>query len=118
MIDKAEQGEDITIYGTHNPLRNYIHADDVAHSINEVIKQKIEGIFPCLYPKDTSFIEIAETAYSVFNLGGEVLFLKEKDNIPDNIFEKDMSLYKIINRLPQIDLKTGIKRIKKFKSKI
>jgi nucleoside-diphosphate-sugar epimerase len=117
MIDNAQQGEDITIYGVHNPLRNYIHADDVTCSIYEVIEQKIEGIFSCMYPKDISFAEIAETAYSIYNLGGKIVFCKEQKDIPDNIFEKDLYLYKTINRFPQIDLKTGIKKIKDFRDK-
>jgi len=118
MIDRAECGEDITIYGAHDPLRNYIHADDVAYSIYEVIKQRIEGIFSCMYPQNTSFAEIAETALCVYNSNGKVVFLKEQKDIPDNIFEKDLHLYEAINRFPQIDLKIGIKRIKDFRSKI
>lgn len=117
MIDRAECGEDITIYGSHNPLRNYIHADDVAYSIYEIIIQKIEGVFSCMYPQNTSFAEIAEAAFDVFNSNGKTVFLKEQKDIPDNIFEKDLHLYETINRFPQIDLKTGIKRIKDFRNK-
>jgi nucleoside-diphosphate-sugar epimerase len=117
MIDKAERGEDIAIYGSHNPLRNYIHVDDVAYSIYEVIKQKAEGTFPCMYPEDTSFAEIAETALRAYNSDSKIVFLKEQKDILDNIFEKDLSLYETINRFPQIDLKTGIKKIKDFRSR-
>ena len=116
MMDKAEKGDDILIYGSRNPLRNFIHADDVASCICEVINQNKEGIFSCMYPKDTSFVEIAETAFRVFNSGGNILFDKEKDDIPDSIFEIDLSLYNTISRFPKIDLETGIKMIKKFRS--
>src|SRR4029077_13208364 len=32
-IDRAERGEEITIYGDHDALRNYIHVDDVCQII-------------------------------------------------------------------------------------
>jgi len=120
IIDKAERGDDITIYGSHNPLRNYIHADDVSYSIYEIIKQNTEGVFSCMYPQDTSFVEIAQTAINICHsreICSRIVFLKEQKNIPDNIFEKDSHLYETINRFPQIDLITGIERIKKFRSK-
>jgi len=117
MIDRAECGEDITIYGAHNPQRNYIHAEDVACSIYEVIRQKIEGVFSCIYPHDTSFAEIAETIFGVYDSKNKIVFYKEQKDIPDNIFEKDLRLYERINRFPQVDLKTGIKKIRDFRNK-
>jgi hypothetical protein len=71
-----------------------------------------------MHPRDTSFVEIAETAYGVYNLGGKVTFLKEQKDIPDNIFEQNLSLYNAINQFPKIDLETGIRRIKNFRGKI
>ena len=111
IVDKAEKGEDITIYGSHDALRNYIHVDDLTNIISRVVHNKIEGIYPCMHTTDVTFSQIAKAALSAFNSKGKIQFLKEKADIPDNIFKKDTSLYKKIGFYPQISIEDGMKRI-------
>jgi nucleoside-diphosphate-sugar epimerase len=111
IVDKAEKGEDITIYGSHDALRNYIHVDDLTAIIAKVVQNKIEGIYSCLHTTDLTFSQIAKAALSAFNSKGKIHFLKEKADIPDNIFKKDTSLYKKIGFYPQISIEDGMKRI-------
>jgi UDP-glucose 4-epimerase len=47
MVDNAERSQDIAIYGTRDPRRNYIHADDVAAVIARVVKRRVEGTYAC-----------------------------------------------------------------------
>jgi nucleoside-diphosphate-sugar epimerase len=111
MADKAEAGEGIAIYGSNDPLRNYIHIDDVVSIISKVVQYKVKGIFPCMHTRDITLSEIARAAISAFRSKGGVHFLRERADIPDNIFEKDDLLYKTIDFYPQISIEEGMKKI-------
>lgn len=111
IVDKAEKGEDITIYGSNDALRNYIHIDDMTNIITRVVKKKIEGIYSCQYIMNLTYSQIAKAALLAFNSKGNVHFLNDKPNIPDNVFVIDDSLYKKIGFYPQISIEEGMKKI-------
>ena len=111
LIDKAGRGEDISLYGSHDPKRNYIHIDDVTRVIAEVVEKKIEGIYSCAQLNYVTYKQIAETAFHLFKKGGSVYFLKDKPNIPDNLVDADSSLYEKIGFYPEISLEEGIRRL-------
>ena len=115
MIDKAQNGEDISIYGKNDALRNYIHSADLAEVINRVTTERIEGVYSCMFPSDVTYSQVAHAAQEVFNKGGQIIFLKDKPDIPDNIFTKDLTIYEKVNYPPQISLEEGIKRIKEYR---
>lgn len=112
MIDTAAQGQDVTIYGKHDALRNYLHVTDLSEIIARVIAGTATGTYACMYPTDVTFSEIARTAQRVFAKGGTVTFLEDKPDIPDNIFSKDLTIYDTIGYAPQMTLEAGIQRIK------
>jgi len=111
MIDKAEKGEDVNLYGSNDPLRNYIYIDDLAKIIVKIVQNKVEGKYSCTQTTDVTYSQIAKAAFAAFNSKGTVHFLKDKPDIPDNIFDKDDSLYKKINYYPETSIEEGIKKI-------
>ena len=115
MVDKAQKGERITIFGSHDPLRNFIHISDLTAIIDKVIKKSIEGTYSCTQPYDISFLDIAKAVFGAFNHAPNINFLRDKTDIPDNIFEKDNSLYEIIDYYPQITIEEGMKRIANYR---
>ena len=115
MVDKAQKGANITIYGSNDPLRNYIHIDDLKNIIARVVRNKVEGIYSCTYTTDVTCSQIAKAAFSAFNSKSKVHFLKTKGDISDNVFEKDDSLYKEIGFYPQISIEDGIKQIAHYR---
>ncbi|HMJ48818.1 MAG TPA: NAD(P)-dependent oxidoreductase [Ferruginibacter sp.] len=115
MIDKAQKGEDITIYGSHDALRNYIHIDDLTAIISNVVRKKLEGVYSCTHTENVTYSQIAEAAFHAFNTKGSVHFLKDKPAIPDNIFEKDDSLYEKIGFYPQVSIEEGMQRIAHYR---
>jgi nucleoside-diphosphate-sugar epimerase len=115
IINKAHKGQDIEIYGKNDALRNYIHAHDLAVMIKKVITKQVNGTYSCLYPTDVTFSQISKVAQQVFNRGGQVIFLKDKPDIPDNIFKKDLTLYKKLGYYPKVSLEEGLERIKKHR---
>jgi nucleoside-diphosphate-sugar epimerase len=111
MIDKAERGEDIELYGSNDPYRNYLHIEDFAKVVVEVAKNKIQGIYSCANAKNITYSQIAKAAFDAFKSNGTVRFIKDKPNIPDNIFEFDNSLYEKVGFYPRISIEEGLKRI-------
>jgi nucleoside-diphosphate-sugar epimerase len=111
IVDKAEKGEEINIFGSNDAHRNYIHIDDLTKIILRVVRNKVEGLYSCMYPKDVRYSQIARAAIAAFKSKGRVLFLKSEPDVSDNIFKKDDSLYKKIAFYPQISIKDGMKKI-------
>jgi nucleoside-diphosphate-sugar epimerase len=111
MVDKAEKGEDIQLNGSNDPLRNYIHINDLTHLIRKVLVGKIEGVYSCAHTMDVTYSQIAKAAFAAFSNGGRVYFLNDRANIPDNVYEKDDSLYELIGFYPQISIEEGLRRI-------
>lgn len=114
-IDKAEKNEDINIYGCKDALRNYIHIEDFTKIISLVITKKIEGLYACTHEVDVSLLNIANTAIEVFCSTGQVNFLKDREDIQDNIFPYDDSLYNKINYFPQVTMAEGVRKIAAYR---
>jgi nucleoside-diphosphate-sugar epimerase len=115
IIDKAELGEEITLFGTNDALRNFIHIDDVVAVLSKVVEHQVEGYFNCSQTTNVSYSQIAHAAFKVFNSKASVHFLKDKPDTPDNIFKQDNSLYKAINFYPQISIEEGLQRIADYR---
>jgi nucleoside-diphosphate-sugar epimerase len=118
IIDKVQNGEDIYINGSHDPSRNFIFIDDLVMIITKVIQKRIEGTFSCTQLTDVKFSEITNAAIDAFNSRAKLLFLTDKEDIPDNIFDKDFSLYEKIGYYPQITIQEGIARIIHYRKSI
>jgi len=110
-INKALRNEDVIIYGNRNPLRNYFHIEDLCKLISAVVTEGIEGIYSCTNPKDSSILEIANVAIRVAGASSCVIFNGEKNDISDNVFAYDDTLYKMTGIYPEIDIEEGITRL-------
>lgn len=117
IIDRAQSGQDISIFGSHDPSRNYIHSADLAEVIGRVVEKETEGVYSCTQPSDVSYSQIAQLAQKIFGKGGHIIFVKDKPDIPDNIFSKDVRLYETIDYFPQISIEAGLERIMAYRQK-
>jgi nucleoside-diphosphate-sugar epimerase len=115
LLDKAYAGEDILLYGTNDASRNYIHSDDLAEIIVRVVAQRTEGVYDCTYPHNVTYSQIAQAAQRLYNHGGQVKFLDDKPNIPDDTFPLDQSLYAKIGYRPSLSIESGIERLQHYK---
>jgi hypothetical protein len=66
-----------------------------------------------MQPEDVSYSFIANTAIRVFGSTSQVFFLKDKPNIPDNIFEKNHLIFEKTGAYPSVSLEEGIRDIGK-----
>jgi nucleoside-diphosphate-sugar epimerase len=116
MMDKAKKGEDIVLYGTRDPRRNFIYIDDLTAVISRVIDARIVGTYFCQHPSNVTYSQIAKAAFEAFDTRGSVRFLRDKPDIPDNVFAADDSLYEAIGFRPSTTIEDGLRRIARLSS--
>ena len=115
ILDKAEKGDEINFYGSHDAKLNLMHIDDLVNIIVLVVKNKIHGVFSCTNPIDITYSEFAKVAYELCNQERKINFISNLEDMPDNVFFNDDELYRKINFHPQVTLKDGIKGVYKFR---
>ncbi|HEX3568975.1 MAG TPA: NAD(P)-dependent oxidoreductase [Candidatus Saccharimonadales bacterium] len=115
MVDHAQKGEDIVLYGTNDAARNYIHSSDLAEIVRRVIDRRHEGVYACTSPKNSTYSQIAHAAQRIFGRGGSVRFAADKPDIPSDTFPLDQAIYKKIAYQPTISMEAGLERIKKYR---
>lgn len=72
---------------------------------------RIAGTYACQHPSDVTYAQIAKAAFQAFDTRGSVRFLREKPDIPDNVFTVDEALYQAIGWRPSVSIEDGLKRI-------
>ena len=117
MIDRAERGEEIVIYGSNDPVRNYIHSLDVAEVIARSLECGLTGTYACTFPQDRTYSEIAGCAGKVFGANSGLSFARDKPDIPDDAYFFDSSLYDRIGFVPGISMELGLGRIKQHRER-
>jgi nucleoside-diphosphate-sugar epimerase len=110
IMDKAQQNEDIVIFGSNDALRNFIHVEDVAMAITLAVRCKLVGNYNCVYPENLRYSQIVHAAAVAFGSSSRVLFAPEYNSIPDNPFESDDALYQAIGYFPQISIIAGMQK--------
>ena len=115
FLERASEGKDITIYGSTNPMRNYLYIEDFVDVVKLVLEQKVTGIFPCVHPHSTRLSEIATAAFNVYAQGGNVHFDPSKADPPSIYFPNDNKLYEAIGYHPVTGLTDGIRHIRDHK---
>ena len=108
LMDKAQAGQDIELWGRHDALRNFIHVQDVADLIARVVRTRTLGVFNCSHPQDLRFSQIAQAAVDAFASRSAIRFLHEKPDTADNIFPFDDALYRALGHAPQITIARGM----------
>lgn len=108
LMDKAQAGQDIELWGQRDALRNFIHVQDVADMIARVVSTRTLGVFSCCHPQDLHFSQIAQAAVDAFGSRSTIRFLPEKPDTADNIFPFDDALYRALGHTPQISIDRGM----------
>ena len=113
IMDAARNGNDVTIYGSADPERNFLFLSDFAEILRRVVTRRITGSHPVLHPRSNRLSEIAQTAFEVFGKGGSVIFQKDKPDVPGIYLPAPGDLSARIDYTPPTGLATGIELIKK-----
>jgi nucleoside-diphosphate-sugar epimerase len=89
FIDLIQSNNCLQIYGDKNPIRNYIHVRDVLKILYEVIHKQIYGTYNIINPISHTITEIGYMIFKVCSLKPNILFLKDKTEIPSIYVPKD-----------------------------
>ena len=111
IVDKAQAGEDVVLFGTNDARRNFLHVDDLCQAIEGVASKSLTGTFACMQPRDVTYSGIAHAAIEAFRSKSKVRFAPERDNMPDNTLPADNTLYERLGYYPKVSLAEGMARI-------
>ena len=111
IMDKAQNNEDIPLFGSYDARKNYIYIDDLTSVIAKVVEYKIEGTYSCMFPDDITYSQISNAALKAFNSKKCVVRITDKPDIADNIFEKDNTLFEKIGFYPRVSIEEGTGKI-------
>tara|TARA_B110000003_G_scaffold84295_1_gene86296 strand:+ start:6059 stop:7000 length:942 start_codon:yes stop_codon:yes gene_type:complete len=106
---KNNNSDHITLWGTGNPRREFLHSDDLASACLFLIKNyDEEEIINVGWGKDISIKELADIISNTVGFKGKILFDTSK---PDGTFQKVLDCSKIYNLgwKPNISLLEGVK---------
>lgn len=81
LVDMIKNKQEITLYGEKDPLRNFIHIDDVINVIYSCISNNIPGEYNCINRKSFKVTEIIQIINEIFKFSVDYTFLKDKQNI-------------------------------------
>ncbi len=115
---KARGAPEVAVWGTGTPLREFLHADDLAHACVHLMKlpngafdaELLRGYYPLInigYGEDLTIRDLAELIAEVVGFGGRLVFDRSKaDGTPRKLL--DSSRIHELGWRPAIDLRTGI----------
>jgi GDP-L-fucose synthase len=106
---KVSGGCEVACWGTGNPLREFLYADDLARACVFLMQHYSEEQFINIgYGKDVSIRQLAETVRGIVGFGGEIVWDPSKpDGTPRKLM--DSSRLFALGWKPQVDLETGIR---------
>jgi len=113
IYDANTNGEDhITLFGDGTPLRQFMHADDFAKVISQVVENEIYDNFNVATPENLSIKEMAEIALDACD--SNHLNIIWDTTKPNGQLRKDVSIDLLKNNIPNFTptpLYEGVKKI-------
>ena len=105
---KESGAENVTVWGTGRPRREFLHVDDLAEACLFLMKNySSTDIINVGWGKDISITELADAVKNVVGFGGEVVFDTSKpDGTPRKLL--DTSRIKTLGWKPSITLSDGL----------
>ncbi len=108
---KTNKKSSITLFGTGKPLRQFMHADDLARVIKYCLENDVYENMNVSIEENLSIEEMANIALSACDATNLTILFDS--NFPDGQFRKDVSNAKLKSIIPDFqtkDLHTGIKQ--------
>lgn len=112
MKADSENKDEIILFGTGKPLRQFMYSDDLAWVINECLTKNIYESFNVANRENLSIKEMAEITLKVLKL--EHIKINFDTTKPDGQYRKDVSIDKLYNLLPNFNplpFEKGIKQV-------
>tara|TARA_R110000824_G_scaffold327514_7_gene514363 strand:- start:561 stop:1061 length:501 start_codon:yes stop_codon:yes gene_type:complete len=112
IIDSENEGKkEITLFGTGNPLRQFMYAGDLARVIKLMIENDITDSFNVATPEENTIKNMAEITLESLNKDMDVIFDTDK---PDGQYRKTVSCQKMSESLGDFEFTSlfyGVKKV-------
>ncbi|MBI51988.1 MAG: GDP-fucose synthetase [Chloroflexi bacterium] len=120
---KLNNDSEVVVWGSGEPMREFLYVDDLAEVILEVMSIEKEAFFSNLpdnsshlnvgYGKDISIADLSKLIKEVVGFEGEIIFDKSKpDGTPRKLL--DTSILNNFNIYPKTKLRDGLKKTYQF----
>ena len=111
LLAKKNMKKTVEVWGSGNPKREFLFADDCASAIYFIMKRDLKiDLVNIGSDKDISIKELAQTIKKIINYNGKILFNR---SMPDGVLRKKLDISKLKNLgwKPSVKLQDGIKRV-------
>jgi UDP-glucose 4-epimerase len=113
MIDRVLKKRDILIFGDGTRTQDFLHCEDAAQAILLSFQKRAKGVYNVGTGAPVSMEELAQTVNRVFGGGTtRVVFQPEKADSDPGIKLDISRARRELNYRPQIDLESGIQKLK------
>lgn len=105
---KENGNSDVILWGTGNPMREFLHVDDLANAIIFTLNHSLKHhIYNVGVGKDITIADLAKKVQSIIGHRGEIIWDKSKpDGTPRKLL--DTTRIQLIGWKPSINLEKGI----------
>ena len=106
------QSDEIEMYGTGKPLRQFTYANDIVEIVKNIIGNNLKGRYNIANQENLTITEMAFIIMDIFGTDKRLLY----NNKLDGVYRKDICNKKLLSVLPEIKFtkfKDGIKLLKK-----
>jgi len=113
MVKRAQQGQDILIFGDGTRTQDFLHCEDAANAVLLTLKSTTRGVYNIGAGTFTTMTELAEKISSVFSDGkAKIVYQPERADGNAGI-RLDVSKAKDeLNYQPRISLECGLRKLK------
>jgi len=113
MVKRAQQGQDILIFGDGTRTQDFLYCEDAAHAVLLTLQRGAGGVYNIGTGTPTTMTELAQVVSRVFSKGEtKVVYERDRDD-GDTGVKLDVSKARDeLNYKPQISLEHGLRKLK------
>jgi nucleoside-diphosphate-sugar epimerase len=113
LIDQISETGAATLFGNHDPLRNFLHVEDAAAIMLRAAQLQLGGIWCALHPQSVRVSELAHEIAAQLGKPAELRWIADKPALADiHIPSADAELlYQRLAWSPQVSLDDGLARL-------
>jgi UDP-glucose 4-epimerase len=113
MVKRAQQRQDLLIFGDGTRTQDFLHCEDAAHAVLLALQQNADGVYNIGTGTPVTMTELAETVSRVFSDGESKIVYQPERADGDPGIKLDISkARRELNYEPRISLDCGLRKLK------
>ena len=113
MVKRAQQRQDLLIFGDGTRTQDFLHCEDAAHAVRQAMQREADGVYNIGTGTPVTMTELAETVSHVFSDGESKIVYQPERADGDSGIKLDVSKAKReLNYEPRISLECGLRKLK------